>query len=86
MLDEAIADFEKALTSAPNSVNARFKLAMVYNKKGMQDEANAQFKEAFALQAARKGSKQLIIPSSPAKTDKKTSSPSPGAEPVLKPN
>jgi len=85
MLDEAIADFKKALTFSPNSVNARFKLAMVYNKKGMSDEANAQFKEAFALQAARKGSTQITIPSSPAKTDNKTSSPSPGAAPVLQP-
>jgi len=66
-------------------VNARFKLGMVYSKNGMQDEANAQFKEAFALQAARKGSSQVTIPSSSGKKDKKTPSPSPEPAPVLQP-
>jgi len=48
---------------------------MTYSKNGMQDEANVQFKEAFTLQKALTGSRQMALPAASAKNDKKPSPP-----------
>jgi tetratricopeptide (TPR) repeat protein len=48
-IDGAIAQFLSAIKLSPDYAPAHYQLALAYQRKGMKNEANAEFKRASAL-------------------------------------
>jgi len=49
MLDEAIAEFKKAVEINPNSADAHTALGAAYANKGMPDKATAEYRKAIEI-------------------------------------
>ena len=49
MLDEAIAEYKKAIEIKPDSAFAHYNLGFVYNKKGLVDKAIRKYKDAIEI-------------------------------------
>jgi tetratricopeptide (TPR) repeat protein len=49
MVDEAIAEFKKALTISPHYLDGHYNLSLAYDRKGMLDEAIAENLKAIAI-------------------------------------
>ncbi|KAB2833450.1 MAG: tetratricopeptide repeat protein [Candidatus Brocadia sp.] len=54
MYDEAIEEYKKAIEVDPNCVIAHFNLSIVYDKKGMKNEADQEYATYKRLKPKRK--------------------------------
>jgi tetratricopeptide (TPR) repeat protein len=54
MYDEAIEEYKKAIEADPNCAIAHFNLSIVYDKKGMKEEADEEYATYKRLKPNRK--------------------------------
>ena len=55
MVESAISEFRKTVSSDPENIDARYNLAYAYEEKDMIDEAVAEYKKAMDVNYREQG-------------------------------